>query len=118
MNQDISNFSLFRQGRNITERLPEISPVSRVYFPDIAKAVEWLRLNKTLFRAAVAEPLVLYMTEEEIVQAREEKDENCFSAADYPRATSFIFRDPADFDLFTDVVMFEMGLKVDCEMHR
>lgn len=94
----------------------DISAACRTYLPDIAKAAEWLRRNKVLFRSVVIEPDALQMTEEQILQFIEEKENGYWSADRFPRPTSFRFRDPDDFDVFLDNVRFEQDLKIDCEM--
>lgn len=51
-----------------------------------------------------------------MVRVKEEKEEGSWSVDDFPRPTSFLFRDPDDLDLFLDKVRFEQDLKIDCEM--
>lgn len=56
------------------------------------------------------------MSEIEVHQAKEDREEGSFSADDFPRPTSFIFKNPDDLDLFYDKVRVEQDLRIDCEM--
>lgn len=99
------------------ELVPNISPACRTYFPNIAKAVEWLRMNKKLFKYVVKEPTVIGMTEEDIVKIIEERVEHSYSIIDdWHRPTSFLFADFHDLELFLDKVRHEQDCRIDCEM--
>lgn len=73
-----------------------------------------MRRNRELFKNTVIEPLVMKMTEEDMINVLEERKEG--SCSDLRRPTSFVFKNSEEFALFLDNVMDEQGLKIDCEM--
>lgn len=64
------------------ELLPNISQAFRNYFTNIAKAVEWLSRNKKLLKSVAKEPGVINMTEQDIIQVIEEREEPPHSVID------------------------------------
>src|SRR6218665_2671973 len=91
-------------------------PAWRMHFPHLIEAVDWLNTNRHLFQQAVLEPHVLSMSEREIEKLIALDAESIIPTYHVAEATSFMFKDSDDIDLFIQKVRVELKLHVNCAM--
>ena len=87
-----------------------------MHFPHLIEAVDWLNANRHLFQQAVLEPHVLSMSEREIEKLIALDAESIIPTYHVAEATSFMFKDSDDIDLFIQKVRVELKLHVNCAM--
>lgn len=91
-------------------------PAWRKHFPQMTKAIDWLNANRHLFQQVVLQPQVMSMSEHEIEKLIALDAESVIPTYHVAEATSFLFKDSDDIDLFIQKVRVELAWHVNCAM--